>query len=82
MTEKIRAVLDTNVVIAAFLSKNPSSPTVEIIARWRDDQFTLLYSDHIREEYVEKLLARKSQPSANGGFYERRGQSSHSSTSR
>ncbi len=59
MTEKIRAVLDTNVVIAAFLSKNPSSPTVEIIARWRDDQFTLLYSDHIREEYVEKLLARK-----------------------
>ena len=60
MTEqKIRAVLDTNVVIAAFLSKNPSSPTVEIIARWRDDEFTLLYSDHIREEYIEKLLARQ-----------------------
>jgi putative PIN family toxin of toxin-antitoxin system len=55
---KIRAVLDTNIVVAALLSRNPSSPTAEIIRRWRDDEFELLYSSYIREEYAEKLLDR------------------------
>ncbi len=63
MTErKLRAVLDTNVVVAAFLSKSPTSPTAEIIRRWRRDEFKLLYSWHIREEYAEKLLDRKADP--------------------
>lgn len=60
MTEpRLRAVLDTNVVVAALLSKNSASPTLEIISRWRSEEFDLLYSQHIREEYVEKLLDRR-----------------------
>jgi len=56
--QKIRAVLDTNVIVAALLSKNPTSPTAEIIKRWRGGEFKLLYSNHLREEYAEKLLDR------------------------
>lgn len=63
MTEqKIRAVLDTNVIIAALLAKNPSSPTAEILRRWRDDEIELLYSKYVREEYAEKLLDRGADP--------------------
>jgi predicted nucleic acid-binding protein len=37
----LRAVLDTNVIIAALLSKNPGSPTVELLQRWGNGEFTL-----------------------------------------
>jgi putative PIN family toxin of toxin-antitoxin system len=61
MTEpRFRAVLDTNVVVAALLSKNAASPTLEIIRRWRNEEFELLYSQHIGEEYVEKLFDRRA----------------------
>ena len=33
MTERLRAVFDTNVFVAAFLSRNPTSPTKELIER-------------------------------------------------
>lgn len=36
---ELRAVLDTNVPIAAHLSRNPHSPTIELLARWRGGQF-------------------------------------------
>jgi hypothetical protein len=43
--QAIRAVLDTNVPIAAHLSRNPHSPTVELLGRWRAGQFLQLYSE-------------------------------------
>jgi len=54
-----RAVLDTNVPIAAHLSRNSRSPTVELLERWRACEFTQLYSDDLLVELVEKFQARK-----------------------
>ncbi len=51
-----RAVFDTNVIIAALKSKNPNSPTVELLQRWANDEFTLLYCDDLQAEYEENFL--------------------------
>lgn len=52
----VRAVLDTNVVIAAHRSGGTASPNREILARWAAGDFTLLYSEDVLLEYVEKLI--------------------------
>ncbi len=63
MTEqKLRAVLDTNVIIAALKSRNPSSPTRELLQRWGNDEFELLYAADLRVEYAEKLAAKQVAP--------------------
>lgn len=51
-----RAVLDTNVVLAAHRSTHPASPNREVIERWRGGEFTLLYSDDVTLEYGEKMI--------------------------
>ncbi len=56
MTDRLRAVFDTNVFVSAFLSRNPTSPTQELIRRWQADEFTLLISAAIATELAEKLL--------------------------
>ena len=56
---ELRAVLDTNVPIAAHLSRNPRSPTIELLARWRNSEFIQLYCDDMLVELVEKLQARR-----------------------
>ena len=48
-----RAVFDTNVVLAAERSREPASPNREIMTRWRQGEFTLLYSTDIALEYAE-----------------------------
>jgi putative PIN family toxin of toxin-antitoxin system len=58
VTERLRAVLDTNVFVSAFLSRNPSSPTRELIRRWHAEEFTLLVSDTLLDEIAEKLAER------------------------
>ena len=58
MPGSLRAVLDTNVVLAARLSPHPTSPTVEILDRWQQREFRFLYSLDTLAEYAEKLLAR------------------------
>ena len=58
MTEPLCAVLDTNVYIAAFLSKSPTSPTNEILDRWEAGEFVLLFTDAILDEVVEKFDAK------------------------
>jgi putative PIN family toxin of toxin-antitoxin system len=57
----LRAVLDTNIYVTAFLSKSATSPSKELLARWRDHQFQLLISETLAGEIVEKLLARNVQ---------------------
>jgi uncharacterized protein len=54
---RCRAVLDSNVLVAACRTTRPESPNREIIKRWEDDEFTLLYSRDTLQEYAEKLLA-------------------------
>jgi putative PIN family toxin of toxin-antitoxin system len=61
VTERLRAVLDTNVFVSAFLSRSPTSPTREIIQRWEAGEFVLLISQSLIDEVAEKLLARRIQ---------------------
>jgi len=56
-----RAVFDTNVIIAALLSRNPRSPLVELLTRWRRREFTLVYCEDLRAEYREKIIAKRIQ---------------------
>ena len=58
MTERLRAVFDTNVIVSAYLSRSPTSPTQELIDRWLAGEFTLLVCDAIVDEFIEKLTAR------------------------
>ena len=51
-----RAVLDTNVVVAAERSSATGSPNREIMVRWRAGEFLWLYSSDTILEYIEKLL--------------------------
>jgi predicted nucleic acid-binding protein len=53
----IRAVLDTNVVLAAGGSSNTNSPNREIVHRWLAGEITLLVTDDIIAEYAEKLAS-------------------------
>jgi len=55
---RLRAVFDTNIFVAAHLSKNPHSPTMELLRRWRQREFELLYSDDLLVEIDEKFSAR------------------------
>jgi len=52
---QIRAVFDTNVYVAAYLSKNLRSPNKELFRRWRNGEFVLLVSDVILQEVIEKF---------------------------
>lgn len=59
---RLRVVLDTNVVFAGLFSRNPRSPTAEILQRWYNGEFDLLYCDGLRLEYREKLTAAGIDP--------------------
>ena len=54
----LRAVLDTNVVLAAGRSVHSRSPNVEVITRWTSGEFIWLVSDDVLTEYAEKLLEK------------------------
>jgi predicted nucleic acid-binding protein len=56
MNVSLRAVLDTNVVLAARRSVHPESPNAEIIVRWKAGEFVCLCSHDIAVEYAEKML--------------------------
>lgn len=51
----LRAVLDANVYVAAYLSRNPRSPNKELFRRWHGSQFVLLVSKAVLKEVVEKF---------------------------
>ena len=54
----LRAVLDTNVVLAARRSVHSQSPNVEVITRWTSGEFIWLMSNDVVTEYAEKLLEK------------------------
>ncbi|MCK4416564.1 MAG: PIN domain-containing protein [Candidatus Latescibacteria bacterium] len=59
--ERLRAVLDTNIYVAAYLAKNPNSPTAELLKRWRNGEFDVLYSREMLYEIARKFQERGRQ---------------------
>lgn len=59
----LRAVFDANIYVAAYLSKNLRSPNKELFQRWRNHEFSLLFSDAILEEVMEKFNERRIEQS-------------------
>ena len=55
MSDRLRAVWDTNIYVAATLSRNPTSPTRELVERLEQNQFILLVCEAVADEVVEKL---------------------------
>jgi putative PIN family toxin of toxin-antitoxin system len=62
VTNRRRAVFDTNVFVSAALSKSLTSPTRELLARWEQDEFTLLTCEPLAAELIEKLLDHQIEP--------------------
>ena len=54
----LRVVVDTNVFVASELTKSDTSPTRELVSRWRAGKFELLFTLDTLLEYREKLLAK------------------------
>lgn len=55
----IYAVVDTNVFVSSFISKNPESPTKKIVELILSGAITLLYDEDILAEYNEVLKRKK-----------------------
>jgi putative PIN family toxin of toxin-antitoxin system len=53
--KRLPVVLDTNVVIANYLSTNPQSPNVVTVRLWRERKLQLIVSDEIADEYIDVL---------------------------
>ena len=51
----VPAVLDTNVIVSALLSKNEDAATVKILDATMDGRITPLYHEDILAEYDEVL---------------------------
>jgi putative PIN family toxin of toxin-antitoxin system len=59
---RIPVVLDTNIIVGYYLSRNPRSANAEIIRLWRDERkLQLIVSAEVEEEYLE-ILARLGVP--------------------
>ena len=66
-----RAVLDTNVMLAAGITTSANSPNREIIQRWISGEFAVLVSEDVIAEYAEKLLAAKNARHETGAILTR-----------
>lgn len=58
------AVIDTNVLVAALISKNPNSPTVEVLEAIHDGRNVPLYHSEMITEYNDVLRRSKFHQSA------------------
>lgn len=54
----LHAVLDTNVFVAASLSRSANSPNKELIARWVSGEFVVITSEILLLETIETLASR------------------------
>lgn len=55
----IYAVIDTNVLVSAFITHNSLSATANVVRLLLDGEFTPLYESNIIEEYQEVLHRAK-----------------------
>jgi putative PIN family toxin of toxin-antitoxin system len=53
------AVIDTNVLVSALITKNPDAATVKVVRRLLDDAFVPMYDAYIIDEYNEVLHRAK-----------------------
>lgn len=53
------AVIDTNVLVSAMLSRNNDSPTVQVIGKVISGEITPVFSSEILAEYREVLSRKK-----------------------
>jgi len=60
--ERLRAVLDTNIYVAAYLTRNPNSPSAELLKRWRNGEFDVLYCLEMLYEIVRKFREKSIPP--------------------
>ena len=51
----VPAVIDTNVIVSALLSKNDDAATVKVLDAVMDGEITPLYHEQILEEYMDVL---------------------------
>jgi putative PIN family toxin of toxin-antitoxin system len=56
---KLFAVLDTNVIVSALISRNPEAATVKVFQHFLNKDLTALYNDEILKEYHDVLLRPK-----------------------
>lgn len=59
MTRPILAVIDTNVIVSALISKSPVSPTVRVIEKIFEGIVIPVINDDIIREYYEVLIRPK-----------------------
>lgn len=52
---KVCAVIDTNVIVSALITKNPQSPPCIVLREVLDGRITPLFHEDIIDEYVEVL---------------------------
>lgn len=56
----VYAVIDTNIIVSSFITRNPSSSTRRVINCMLSGKIKLLYNDEILDEYFEFLLRSKT----------------------
>lgn len=56
---RIKAVIDTNVLVASLITNTNDAPTVKVINYIFDNKIIPLYSEEIMTEYVEVLSRSK-----------------------
>ena len=66
--KRLPIVLDTNVVIANYLSTNPQSPNVVTVRLWRERKLQLVVSDEIVDEYIDVLIRLGSSKNSVANF--------------
>lgn len=59
MKDKIYAVIDTNVIVSALISKQPDSNPLKIIRAILQERLVPLYNDEILDEYRDVLSRPK-----------------------
>lgn len=52
---QVFAVIDTNVIVSALITKNPQSPPYVVLREALDGRIIPLYHTDIIEEYIEVL---------------------------
>lgn len=55
MKSTFKVVPDTNVIIASR-SSSTTSPNKEFFARWKNNEFAILFSDDTLREYIKKMV--------------------------
>ena len=62
----VYAVIDTNIIVSSFITKNPSSATRRVINSMLSGKIKPLYNEEILDEYFDVLNRSKFHPQLYG----------------